>query len=130
MQKTTKKEVGDFGERCAVKYLQNKGYTVVERNYRTKHGEVDIIAEDEKYIAFVEVKTRKINSLVRPILAVNREKQRKLITTAFFYLREHKITKQPRFDIVEVLYDEQNKKHVLIRHIPNAFIQEGDYAPF
>ena len=130
MQKTDKKEVGEFGERCAAIYLQKKGYTVAERNYRTKYGEVDIIAMDEKFIAFVEVKTRSINSNERPIYAVNREKQRKLITTAFFYLSEHKITKQPRFDIVEVLYDKCNNKHVLIRHIPNAFIQEGDYAPF
>ncbi|MGN0558817.1 MAG: YraN family protein [Acutalibacteraceae bacterium] len=130
MLKTCKKEVGQFGERCAAKYLQNKGYTVADRNYRTKYGEVDIIAEDEKYIAFTEVKTRSINSSERPILAVNREKQRKLITTAFFFLREHKIIKQPRFDVVEVLYDMQNKNHVFVRHIPNAFIQEGDYAPF
>lgn len=130
MSKITKREIGSFGERCAAKFLIKNGYEIVNQNYYTQYGEIDLIAENDKYIAFVEVKTRHINPLVRPVYAVNKAKQNKMIKTAFLYLQEHKSIKQPRFDVIEVLYDPDNVKSVLIRHIPNAFIQEGDYAPF
>ncbi|MBQ8551755.1 MAG: YraN family protein [Clostridia bacterium] len=103
---TYKSSVGVRGEELAVQYLVKSGYSVRARNFRVSHDEFDIIAEDEKYIVFVEVKTRaqtETNKRYgRPCMAVNYRKQQKLIRAAEEYLRRYKPGKQPRIDIIEV----------------------------
>lgn len=106
------------GEEKAARYLKKQGYKIIEKNFQTRFGEIDIIAEDKKYIVFVEVKARGEKSIAEPKEFVDLRKQRKIITTAEIYLAENPTEKQPRFDVVEV--KKENGKTV-INHIENAF---------
>ena len=96
-------ERGKIGESYVCEYLENKGYQIICTNYHSRYGEIDIICENDKYIVFVEVKTRKNFSFSRAIEAVNKSKRLKIIKTALIYLSEINIDKQPRFDVAEVL---------------------------
>lgn len=97
------KSTGRLGEDAAADYLRQKGYTIVQKNFRTRLGEIDIIAHDAAYIVFAEVKTRRRNALILPREAVDEKKQRRLILAAQAYLSTHDIgTLQPRFDVIEV----------------------------
>lgn len=127
MNKNTKL-TGNFGEEITEKYLIKKKYKILERNYTTKLGEIDIIAANKSNIIFVEVKTRGVNSLGFPAEAVTKSKQKKIIKTAFLYLMSNHCELQPRFDVSEV-YISENKRYK-INYIENAFIQEDDYAAF
>lgn len=128
--KTEKRITGDTGETYTCDYLISLGYEILNRNYACKYGELDIVAVNDKYIAFVEVKTRHQNPMVRPCLAVNKSKQIKIMRSAYLYLKEHKINLQPRFDISEVYLKTNSNKLHSINYIKNAFIQEADYASF
>ena len=101
------KAIGDRGEKIAVRYLRLHGYTVKERNWRTGHMEIDIIAADWKHLAFVEVKTRTytkatLHDAPPPKTAVHSEKQRLTRRAAQQYLFEHPTKKQPRMDVIEI----------------------------
>ncbi len=123
------KAIGDLGESCAAKYLQNKNYKIIQRNYHSKYGEIDIIVCDEEYIVFVEVKTRKVGSMIRGLEFVDRKKQNKIIKTAFDYLQNNCIDKQIRFDVVEVEF--KDALNMFIRnHVENAFTMEEQYEIF
>ena len=96
-------ELGRLGEDFAAGLLIAEGYRVIERNFRCKAGEVDIIAEKNGEISFVEVKTRRTLTFGQPVEAVTGEKQRHLRNTAAYYLRTHAGCFQAvRFQIVEV----------------------------
>ena len=97
--------IGDKGERAALACYLKKGFSKVERNYRSRYGEIDIIVKNEEYLVFVEVKTRNTHSLTRPSEAVDRRKQHKLGKTAFSYMTKHPSMLQPRFDVAEVFYE-------------------------
>ena len=125
-----KKQIGDFGERMAVRYLRLHGYTVKERNWRSGHMEIDIIATTLKTVAFVEVKTRTytedtIQTSPPPGSAVKSEKQRLTRRAARDYLWQHPTKKQPRMDVLEVwlIRDETSKKTKVsqIRHLKAAY---------
>jgi Predicted endonuclease distantly related to archaeal Holliday junction resolvase len=97
------KSTGRLGEDAAAGYLCQKGYTIVQKNFRTRFGEIDIIACNAAYIVFAEVKTRKRNALLLPREAVDEKKQRRLIKATLDYLSTHGIGDlQPRFDVIEV----------------------------
>ncbi|MGN0460020.1 MAG: YraN family protein [Ruminococcus sp.] len=128
MDKSNKKEIGDFGEKQAQKFLRKNKYKIVATNYRKKYGEIDIVAEKENYIVFVEVKTRGENYRYAPVYAVNKSKQTKLMKTAYLYLKEYPSNKNIRFDIIEIIYSGNKVKS--INHIKNAFIQGGSYGSF
>ena len=92
------KSTGDYGEKLARRYLWLHGFWVIERNYRSRHGEIDIIAKKGKYIVFVEVKTRKeenVSPYGRPARAVNYEKRQHLRYAVREYLRTKNIKKHP-----------------------------------
>ena len=125
----SKKIIGDKGEIVAAKFLKKNKYKIIKTNYKNKLGEIDIICEDKKYIVFVEVKTRKIDSIVTCVLAVNNKKQYHILRTAHKYLSENESNKQPRFDIIEVEYYNDGTYNV-IEHYINAFMQGGSYAVF
>lgn len=113
------KEIGKKGEKDACRFLRRRGYKIVECNYRCRFGEIDIIAENNEYLAFVEVKTRYKSSIANPSEFVNLSKQKRLIKTAEVYLMSHDVTKQPRFDVIEITnISFLNKK---IELIENAF---------
>ncbi len=113
--KFNNKNVGDFGEKFALQYLGNKGYKFVEKNYKNKIGEIDLIMKDGEYLVFVEVKTRATNQFGFPREAVNYHKQNKIRKVATLYMMQHGCYPCAcRFDVVEVLENE-------VTHLINAF---------
>ena len=128
--KTEKRKIGDIGEELTCKYLISKGYEILDRNYNSKYGELDIVAANSTHIAFVEVKTRHENPMIRPCLAVNKSKQIKIMKVAYLYFRQSKLNLQPRFDIAEVYLRSNTNELHHINYIKNAFMQEGNYAAF
>ncbi len=117
----TTKEIGDFGENAACKYLKKNGMEIIERNFRTRSGEIDIIARDGETTVFVEVKTRITNEFGNPCEFVNFRKREKIIGTAICYLGRDDV--DMRFDVIEVLYHMRfSRPHAdNINHIKNAF---------
>lgn len=119
------KSIGDYGEKLARRYLWLHGYFITEKNYRSRHGEIDIIAKRGKYIVFVEVKTRKEENVARfgrPAGAVDYDKRQHLRYSVREYLRNGNSKKQPRIDIIEVYLS--GGKH-RIEHIKNAVGAKG-----
>lgn len=110
-----KKLLGQAGEDRAAEYLERKGYRVLERNYSTRNGEIDLIALHEGEVVFVEVKTRTNNAYGAPELAVNRRKQGRMVKAALVYIRYKKLHQMPcRFDVVAISGNE-------VELIRNAF---------
>jgi len=112
-----KNSIGQRGEEVASKALEREGYRIIEKNFRCRQGEIDIIAEDKGTLCFVEVKARSSEKFGLPEEAVTRWKQKKLFTVAVFYLEKKRIkSRDLRFDIVSV--DIKTEK---TRIIQNAF---------
>lgn len=114
-----KKELGYFGEKVVAYYLEKKGYTILKRNFCIKGGEIDIIAQKDDIIAFVEVKTRAPDSLVNGFEAVTKSKKKLIMKTSEEYSYRNPHDFQPRFDVVWVTVD--NRKVVGFNYIENAF---------
>ncbi len=118
-----------FGYACeaaAAHFLEKQGYTIVCRNYTVKGGEIDLIAENESTVLFVEVKGRTEGSSLqkygRPAAAVTPSKRQHLIFAAKDYLRRADIAKKPRMDVIEVYVQPFEGCYALrIKHYPNAF---------
>lgn len=122
------KKRGDFGENQACFKLEESGYNIVRRNYRRKGGEIDIIAENDKFLIFAEVKTRKENSMISGFSAIDIKKQTNIIQTAQLYLIENPTDKAVRFDAVQVVIRENHLNQfqtVSIDYIENAFEANG-----
>lgn len=114
-----RKQFGQRGEELAVTLLRKRGYKVIERNFRTRNGEVDIIARHKGRIVFVEVKTRRSARYGDPKFAVTPQKQRKISMVALEYLKKHHLMQAPaRFDVVTVQSADAEET---VEIIPNAF---------
>lgn len=111
--------VGNEGEAFACRYLAQQGYTILARNYHTALGEIDIIAQREEILSFVEVKTRAEATMVEPQVAVTLHKQHKIKQAARQYLLDHPTEAQPRFDVCEILITQDRR--TLVRFLPEAF---------
>lgn len=112
-------DIGDKGEQTAVDYLGKLGYKIIATKYRTKIGEIDIIAKDKDCLVFAEVKTRRSVAYGFPAEAVTIKKQQKIINTALLFINHRGLTDTPcRFDILEIYYF---KDIVRCNHIINAF---------
>lgn len=111
------------GEKRVAGFLRNQGFAVIKRNYTCRFGEIDIIAQNGEYILFVEVKTRKENSLVSGVEAVDAFKQSRILRTANDYIAKTDCVLQPRFDVAEVtVYDKgDNTLGYKLHYIENAF---------
>ena len=95
--------LGRSGEDRASRHLSSLGYRVLERNYRTRHGEIDIIALDRDTVVFVEVKTRTGAAFGAPELAVDRRKQGRMVKAALGYLKQKQLHQTAcRFDVVAI----------------------------
>lgn len=112
-------EKGKEGEEEALRFLKEKGYFILEVNWRTRHLEADIIAMDKDKLVFVEVKTRSDSYYGEPELAVTKKKQRNLVKAANEYIELKDYNGESRFDIVTVLDDTGGK--YTINHIEDAF---------
>lgn len=117
------KNRGAWGEEMAARYLRLHGWRLVERNYTVRQGEVDLIAEKNGVLAFVEVKLRKDDRFGQAREFVTPAKQRRILTAASLYLAAHESEAQPRFDVIEV-YAPAGEKTLFprITHIENAFM--------
>ncbi len=133
---TPRRKLGNFGEACAVKHLRKRGYRILVRNFVGNHGEIDIIAKKDSVWAFIEVKTRSVESQglyeSRPAASVTPEKQRRLIRVANEYARKnYKPSKYcMRMDVIEVLTlnDKRSKPRLKsVFHIENAFDMDSAY---
>lgn len=115
-----KNQSGLWGETFAARYLRDQGCRIIAANVSNRFGEVDIIAADDEYIFFTEVKTRGENAIATPAESVGIQKQRKICAVAAAFLQKHRYDLQPRFDVIEVYLDEDSKLKK-INHIKNAF---------
>ena len=114
--------LGQWGEDRTAEWLQAKGWRIAARNFRCRMGELDLIAEDGTYLAFVEVKLRKDGQYGAACEAVTLSKQHKLRVTAEFYLMHHPTDLQPRFDVAEVYAPQGlHTERPDIYYIENAF---------
>lgn len=114
---TNKRKLGTSYEVLAKKYLEQQNYAIIKMNYRCKSGEIDIIAKDEAYTVFVEVKYRTSNKYGYPRESVNYYKQKHIIAAAKYYLYTHHLYDSScRFDVIEICYDK-------ITHLKNAFME-------
>jgi putative endonuclease len=121
-KQSANKSTGNLGENIAVSFLTKRGYNILERNFRCKGGEVDIVARDpkDKYLVFVEVKTRRDLSYGVPQLAVNPFKQRQISKAALTWLsKKHLHDSNARFDVIAILLDNDGRHS--IEHIVSAF---------
>ncbi len=120
-------EIGRVGEEMVAKFLKSRGYIIFARNYREKYGEIDIVAENPDIMLFVEVKTRKEDSLISPADAVDYDKEKKLINTARSFIKKAHHFGAVRFDIAEVTYkvDNVGEYHFSLNYIKNAFPADG-----
>lgn len=116
-------KIGKSGEDRVAAFLRSKGYKIVKRNYQCRFGEIDIIAQNGEYIAFVEVKTRKANSLVSGEEAVDYRKQERIMLTTEDYLTKSPCELQPRFDVavVTVTKKPDGSDSYNLNYITNAF---------
>lgn len=114
-----KQHFGQQGEDLAVRHLKKKGYKIIKRNYRTRNGEVDIIAKHKGRVVFIEVKTRQSQRYGHPKFAVTADKQRKISMVALEYLKKnHSLQSRARFDVVTVQSSENGP---VIEIVANAF---------
>ena len=118
---------GKTGETYVADWLEQRGCRILCRNYHSRFGEIDIIAQDGGYLLFVEVKTRGGHCLGVPQEAVTASKQRKLVLTAAQYLSEHDSGLQPRFDVATVRTDKAGQA-VSAEYFENAFDAENRFV--
>ena len=118
---TAVERLGQWGEKKAAEFLSANGYQVLERNYKNRLGEIDLIALDRKVLCFIEVKTRRSLAYGRPYESVTRRKQVKIAQVALAYLKHRfgKVDINARFDVVSIVQD--NFGQIRIEHIPSAF---------
>jgi putative endonuclease len=115
----THNELGNKGEEIAVEFLQKNGYTVLERNWRFKKAEVDIIAGKNNVLAAIEVKTRSTHHFGNPQDFVNPKKIKLLVEAINEYVTSKDLDVEVRFDIIAILKNQQTFK---IDHIEDAFL--------
>ena len=114
--------IGIIGETEAAKMLEQKGFRIVEHNWRMGHLEVDLIAENKKEIVFAEVKARTTTYGGKmPEEYVDEDKKRRMTAAANAYIKYRKIEKIPRFDIIGILVNPENNEITYRNHLENAF---------
>ena len=108
--------LGKRGEELAVAFLKEKGYEIIARNYKTRFGEIDIIARDKDTLCFVEVKTRRTQKFGLPQEALVSFKQRQIAKSALSFLQERALLeKKARFDVVAITYSKDKAERNLIK---------------
>jgi len=113
---------GAWGEALAAEFLRKKRYRIVAAGYRSRFGEIDLIAQDKKFLVFAEVKLRKSADFAAAMEYVDRRKQERIKTTALMYLSEHPTNLQPRFDVIEIYAPDGMKTlRPEIHHMEDAF---------
>lgn len=118
----SRQKLGDLGEEIAVNYLKKKGYKILERQYKSRYGEIDIIAEHKKTLVLVEVKTRRSENFGLPEEAVTERKLEKIISTGNIYQEKQKRQFESiQVDVVSIILDKDNK-HQDLKHLTNVWL--------
>lgn len=118
--------LGKRGEDLAIKLLKERGYKILKRNYKTKLGEIDIVASERDTIAFIEVKTRQSERFGLPQEAISGLKQRQIAKAALCFLKEKKfLDRKARFDVVSVICTKDKPRLELLQ---NAFELDQDFT--
>ncbi len=113
---------GAWGEATAAEYLRKKGYRILASGFRSRFGEIDLIARNRKTLIFVEVKTRKSADFAMAREYVDKRKQEKIRTTAAFYLSQNPVDLPARFDVIEIYApDGTATARPEINHLEDAF---------
>lgn len=124
--KKTADSIGAAGEKLAASFLKKKGYLIHTANYRCRYGEIDLVAEKDGVLAFIEVKTRANSRFGRPSDYVDIGKQSRILATARTYLSFNETDLMPRFDVIEILTGESGDfSDAHIHHIEGAFEDNG-----
>ena len=119
--KNFNKDIGNFGEELSIKYLEDNNYKVLDKNFRCKSGEIDIITLKNSIISFIEVKSRFFTSFGNPIESITYSKQLKIINSAKFYIFKNNLYNfNIKFDAIEIIFD-LNSTNYTINHIEDAF---------
>ena len=135
-----KQIIGKSGEDYCVQQLENEGYVILERNYRSRYGEIDIIAKDGHFLVFIEVKTRTKDTVDHTKTDITYSKQKKITKTAMFFLVNYHNPEilEYRFDVIICTYIKSgncvsdvdlNKYNLELNHFKNAFppAEVGDF---
>ncbi len=112
------RQIGIAGEKAAADYLRDHGFRIIERNWRCRIGEIDLIGIDNSEYVIVEVKSSKKLGSLPPEFRVQAKKRRKLDALAELYMKSRAIDAPYRIDVISVWWE---NNHVQIRHIPNAY---------
>ena len=121
---------GSRSERAAGRFLKALGYRIVTRNYRCRHGEIDLIALDGRCLVFVEVRSTGTDDATRPAASVDRAKQRRLTDLALHYLQEHRLLDcQARFDVLALSWPAGQREPAVVHHV-NAFEAVGRFQMY
>lgn len=114
--------LGPWGEALAADYLRKKHYTIVASRFRSRFGEIDLIARNRAYLVFVEVKLRKNSSFAQAREFVDGRKQDRIRTTAMIYLSRYPTNLQPRFDVIEIYAPQgMGTRNPELHHLEDAF---------
>ncbi len=117
---------GKRGERAAERYLRQRGYRIVARGYRDRHGELDLIAVQHRAVIFIEVKSRRSHSKGHPVEAVDHRKQCQIARLALAYMKRHHLLEfAVRFDIVAITWPAGRRRPEIL-HILDAFRVEDE----
>ena len=110
--KSSKRETGDIHEQDAANYLQSRGLKLLASNHSSRHGEIDLIMQDQETLVFIEVRYRRNRNFGGAAISVTPKKQRKIALTALHYLQKHKKTNTPcRFDVIAVTGEGTLEQH-------------------
>jgi len=113
-------QIGSFGEELACQYLEQKGFQIIERNYRSQLGEIDLIAFDKDFLVFIEVKNYSFRSYGMPFQAITKTKKQSLVYTAKNFLFKNKLgNPNSRFDVITIYTEEDGTR--TLEHFENAF---------
>ncbi|MDI6400488.1 YraN family protein [Balneolaceae bacterium ANBcel3] len=120
MKESDRHRTGSLGEKRACEYLREKGYIIIETNYRFMRGEIDIIASTDRELVFIEVKSRTSSHFGFPEESVDTRKRKQLFKVAEAWIHERKMTGSPvRFDVISILHPAKPEEQ--ISHIEGAF---------
>lgn len=120
MKPGRRQQLGRRGESIASAFLENKGYTILERNWRTPYGEIDIIARRDDAFVFVEVKTRASNTLGPPEISITSRKAEHMRSAAEYYIQQHpELTSDGRIDVISIQLPADNLPPI-IEHFENV----------
>lgn len=114
-------KAGEWGEILACRYLRDNGYTIVETNFRTRFGEIDVISKNKNVLVFTEVKARTNISMANPCEYVDENKQKKIILASASFIQKHQLDMPVRFDVAEIYFKDKEYKNYKINYIKDAF---------